>query len=150
MMDPVAALRPLPFLHPMLVHFPLVLLLGAATLDVLAFGTGRERLATPARWMLWVGTLAAAVAVWSGHESAEALENQVHPDTRALIMLHHDWAMVVLGGAVILSVSRLVFGERRFRRASVVLAIVLAVTIAVVSHLGGQLVFLHGVAVRPS
>ena len=55
-----------------------------------------------------------------------------------------------LGGAAILSVWRLFFGERRFRRASVVLAIVLAVVIATVAHLGGQLVFLHGVAVRES
>ena len=59
-------------------------------------------------------------------------------------------AIGALGGAAILSVWRLFFGERRFRRASVVLAIVLAVVIATVAHLGGQLVFLHGVAVRES
>ena len=149
-MDLFAALHPLPFVHPMLVHFPPVLLVVAATLDLLALATRRQSLAVTARWMLWAGTLAAGLAVWSGHESAEALENQMSPDTRALVMLHHDWAIGVLVGAAILAVSRLFFGERRFRRASVVLAVALAVTIAIVSHLGGQLVFLHGVAVRPS
>jgi uncharacterized membrane protein len=149
-MDIVAALRPLPYVHPMLVHFPVVLLVAAAALDALAFVTGRGSLAATARWSLWVGTLAAALAVWSGHESAEALEGQVGPAASALIMLHHDGAMVVLGGAAVVSLWRLVFGEHRWRRTSLALAIVLAALVAVVSHLGGQLVFLHGVAVHPS
>ena len=149
-MDPFTALRPLPFVHPLLVHFPVVLLLGAAALDGLALVFRNGRLAVAARWMLWAGTLAAGVAVWSGHESAEALEHQVGPEAAALIDLHHDWAIVVLVGAAILSVSRLIFGDQRFRPAAVVLAIVLAVTVAIVAHLGGQLVYLHGVAVHPS
>jgi uncharacterized membrane protein len=149
-MEFLTALQPLPFFHPMLVHFPVVLLLGAAALDALALMARRQRLAVAARWMLWAGTLAAGVAVWSGHESAEALEDHVGPDAAALIDLHHDLAVFVLVAAAFLSVVRLVFGERRFRGASVVLAIVLAVTVAIVAHLGGQLVYLHGVAVRPS
>jgi uncharacterized membrane protein len=149
-MNPFAALRPLPFVHPLLVHFPVVLLVGAAALDAFALAIRSRRPAVAARWMLWAGTLAAGLAVWSGHESAEALEHQVGRDAAALIDLHHDWAIVVLVGAAILSVSRLVFGERRFRAAAVVLAIVLAVTVAIVAHLGGQLVYLHGVAVHPS
>ena len=149
-MELTAALRPLPYVHPMLVHFPVVFLLAAAALDALALVSGRKRLAATARWSLWAGTLAAAFAVWSGHESAEALESQVGSDARALIMLHHDWAVALLVGAVVLSLWRLVFGERRGWRTSLVLAIILAALVAAVSHLGGQLVFLHGVAVRPS
>ena len=145
----VTALRPLPNVHPMVVHFPVVLLLMAGGLDALALAAGRTQLAAVGRWALWIGTLAAGLAVWSGHESAEALESGVGPDARALIGLHHDGAMTVLGGAAVLSVWRLVAGERRWRRWSLVLAVIVAALVAAVSHLGGQLVFLHGVAVRP-
>ena len=149
-MDVFTALRPLPYVHPLLVHFPVVLLLAAAALEALALATRHERLAVAARWMLWAGTLAAGLTYWSGHESAEALEDTVSPDARALIELHEDCALVVLVGAGGLSVLRLLLGERRWRGAAVVLAIGLAIMVALVAHLGGQLVYLHGVAVRPS
>jgi uncharacterized membrane protein len=149
MIEFVTALRSLPYVHPMIVHFPVVLLLMAAGLDVLEVVSGRERLAITARWALWLGTLGAALAVWTGHESAEALEDTLGPAALALVDLHHDGAIAVLVAAAVLSVWRLVAGDRRWRRAYLVLAIVLAAMVAVVSHLGGQLVYLHGVAVRP-
>jgi uncharacterized membrane protein len=49
-------------LHPLVVHFPLGLLPGAALLYILAWSTGRESLAWVAFWLLILGALGAAVA----------------------------------------------------------------------------------------
>lgn len=145
----LAALHPLPSVHPMVVHFSVVLLLVAVALDAFRLATAREALAVAARWALVAGTVAAALAVWTGHESAEAFEGQLGPGARTLVALHHDGAMIVLGVGAVLSVCRLVAGERRWRYASLALGAILAALVAAVAHLGGQLVFLHGVAVRP-
>ena len=52
--------------HPLVVHFPVVLLPGAALLYILAWLTGRESWAWTALWLLVLGTVSAAVAVATG------------------------------------------------------------------------------------
>jgi len=52
--------------HPLVVHFPLAFLGGAALLYGLAWVTGRDSLATIGLWLLILGTIAAVTAVATG------------------------------------------------------------------------------------
>lgn len=53
-------------IHPLVVHFPVAFLAGAALLYVLAWLAGRESWAWTGLWLLALGTLSAAVAVGTG------------------------------------------------------------------------------------
>ena len=53
-------------LHPLVIHFPIGFLAGAALLYVLAWLAGHESWAWTALWLLGLGTLAAALAVGTG------------------------------------------------------------------------------------
>jgi uncharacterized membrane protein len=136
----------LPNLHPLLVHFPIALLPVSVALDLLGVVTGRRDAQSAGRWMLWLGTLGAALAVFTGHEAAEAL--RVGAAAGALMATHHDVAMGVLAAAAALSLWRLVAPEPRWRAVYLVVAVGLLAALVVVSDLGGQMVFRHGVAVH--
>lgn len=53
-------------IHPLVVHFPVAFLAGAALLYVLAWLAGRASWAWTGLWLLALGTLSAAVAVGTG------------------------------------------------------------------------------------
>ena len=53
-------------IHPLVVHFPVAFLAGAALLYVFAWLAGRESWAWTGLWLLALGTLSAAVAVGTG------------------------------------------------------------------------------------
>src|SRR6266498_977811 len=54
-------------LHPIVVHFPIALLVTSLGIEVLALlRKGPEWLTPAAKWLLWMGTIGAALAVSSG------------------------------------------------------------------------------------
>lgn len=53
-------------IHPMLVHFPIAFLNGFFLMEVIGFISKREEFRAAARWMLYLGTLGALVAVAAG------------------------------------------------------------------------------------
>ena len=141
----------LPNVHPLVVHFPIALLPTSVALSLLGLVTARRDIDAAARWTLWLGTVAAAFAVYSGHEAADALRPHVGAAAGALMTTHHDVSMGVLVTAVALSVWRFVApegGTGRWRAVYLVAAIGLLAALAITSDLGGRMVFMHGVAVR--
>ena len=141
----------LPNAHPPAVHFPLVLLPISVALDLLGVVRARRHLDVAARWALWLGTLGAAVAVYTGHEAADVLRPGVGIDAGGVMTTHHDVAMAALVAAAVLSLWRLVLpdpGTRRWRAVYLAIALGLLGALAVTADLGGRLVFVHGVAVR--
>jgi uncharacterized membrane protein len=77
--------------HPLVVHFPIAFLYGAALLYFVAWSARREAIAWAAMWFLVLGVLSAAVAVGTGWYSAGGVmldpsvkENVLEPHMRLM------------------------------------------------------------------
>jgi uncharacterized membrane protein len=89
-------------LHPLLVHYPMAFLSGAAVIYLISWAARRELWAWTGLWMLALGTIGAALAVWTGLRAGESvmLANVV----RDRILVHHKhYMLAVLGLSVMLS-----------------------------------------------
>ena len=129
--------------HPLVVHFPLALLPGAALLYVLAWLAGRESLAWTALWFLALGTVSAAVAAGTGLY-ADGQKGMVDPTVREqLLDPHRFWMLSTLGLSAPLTIWAL--GGRPFpSRGRSLFVLLLLVVLAVMSHgadYGGRLVY---------
>lgn len=79
-------------IHPLVVHYPVALLTLATVLYVVAWVSRRESLAWTALWMLALGTLGAAVAVWTGLRASAGV--MVAQSVRDHILIHHKRLMI--------------------------------------------------------
>ncbi len=78
--------------HPLLVHFPIAFIYGAAAMYFLASIAASERLKWTALWMLMLGALGAAAAVASGFYAATGL--MVSQSVRHELLRNHKHLMV--------------------------------------------------------
>src|SRR5579863_7891849 len=81
-------------LHPLVVHYPIALLTLAPLLYVVAWISSRESWAWTALWMLALGTLGAAVAVWTGLRAGAGV--MVAQSVRDHILIHHKQVMIAV------------------------------------------------------
>lgn len=133
-------------LHPIVVHFPIALLMTALFLDGAALVFKRPGLHRVALWNLGLGTLGAAVAVWTGLRAAEVAKHSF--EIHQIVELHRKLgiATLVIGGLVV--------GWRLFKRdhltakaraLALALMLAMAATLSLGAHLGGRLVYEFGV-----
>jgi uncharacterized membrane protein len=150
MMELFGGLREVPNVHMVVVHFPIALLPVAFGLDALGWLFGARSLQDAGRWTLWIGTLAAGAAVWSGIEGADDVHPYVTDAAEALMDVHMKLQFGTLGAAIALSAWRLAARPFPVRGAFVYLLVSAAMVanLAVASDFGGQMVFVHGVAVQ--
>jgi uncharacterized membrane protein len=88
--------------HPLVVHFPIAFLYGAAMLYFLAWAAGREAWAWTGLWLLALGALSAAVAVGTGLYGAQGL--MVARSVKAHLLSNHRLVMIgVLALSLVLS-----------------------------------------------
>jgi uncharacterized membrane protein len=78
--------------HPLVVHFPIAFLMGAAFVYFLAWATGRESLAWTALWLLLLGALSATIAVATGLYAESGV--MVAPLVRAALLVPHKRFML--------------------------------------------------------
>ncbi len=128
--------------HPLVVHFPLAFLPGAAFFYVLAWLAGRESLAWTALWLLALGTASAAVAVGTGLRADQGV--MVDPTVREALLNHHRaWMLGTLGSSGALLVWALAARPFPVRLRGVFVVLLLGV-LAVMAHgadFGGRLVY---------
>ena len=129
-------------IHPLVVHFPLALLPGAALFYMLAWLAGRESLAWTALWFLALRTVSAAVAAGTGLHASEGV--MVDPTVREqLLDPHKSWMLTTLGLSAALTVWAL--GGPPFpARGRSLFVLLLLVVLAVMAHgadYGGRLVY---------
>ena len=138
--------------HPVVVHFPLALvitatlLLWAARLRIL--GPHAATLSIVGTWNLCLGTVAAVLALATGLAAVTHL--QVGVDAHLAISLHLKWAFFATMLLVLVSVWRGA-GSAQDSRPSWIFLVVLsaaAVSLAVTGYRGGQNVYRYGVGVR--
>ena len=142
-----------PNLHPLVVHFPIALLLTAAGLDVAGWALRCNRSLRFVATALYVlGTLAIVAAYVTGRAAAGTvwLPGMAH----AAVKEHWDWAFRAVWFFTILTAVRLVllWRGRAEPRPALIAALALAgllggVLLAETGDRGGRLVYQHGVGI---
>ncbi|HKD66095.1 MAG TPA: DUF2231 domain-containing protein [Candidatus Binataceae bacterium] len=134
--------RQLQNIHPLIVHFPIAFLFGAALLYLLAWLAKRESWAWTGLWLLSLGTLGAAAAVASGLYGAEGV--MVARSVREHLLVNHQRIMLgVLALSVVLSAWAWL-ARPIPHRGGVVFLFLLAILIAgltVGADFGGRMVY---------
>ena len=128
--------------HPLLVHFPIAFLTGAALLYFAAAATGRAMLAWTALWLLVLGTLSALAAVATGLYAEPGV--MIAPSVRAELLVPHERLMLgTLGLAFALALWALVARPLPTRGTTLflVLLLVLLVVLTKGADYGGRLVY---------
>jgi uncharacterized membrane protein len=143
---------PLPGWHPLVVHFPLALIVVAAALllaaRVLRSASLAATAATVGTWNLCLGAVAAVFALGTG--LAAAIDLDVGTAVRQAISLHMRWALFTTLTLVLLAVWRGA-GTAQESRPSwlfIVLLLVACAALGVTGYRGGKNVFEYGVGVK--
>jgi uncharacterized membrane protein len=90
-------------IHPLIVHFPIALLMGAALFYFLALIFRKDTFATTAFFLLILGTLSACVAAGTGLYAEEGV--MVSFSVREHLLEHHEQLMLAITGlSIILTV----------------------------------------------
>ena len=129
-------------IHPLIVHFPIAFLFGAALLYLLARLAKRESWAWTGLWLLGLGTIGAAAAVASGLYGAEGV--MVVPAVREHVLVYHERIMLgVLGLSVVLSAWAWLARPMPLKGNSVFLILLglLVLWLAVGADFGGRMVY---------
>jgi uncharacterized membrane protein len=144
--------NPVPGWHPMVVHFPLALVLIATPLLLAARLLRREAIASTVAivgtWNLCLGAIAAVFALATG--LAAVLDLDVSTAARQAVSLHMKWAMFSTLVLLLLAVWRGA-GTAQGSRPSWVFIIVLlaaAAALVITGYRGGKNVYEFGVGVK--
>jgi uncharacterized membrane protein len=142
-----------PNVHPLVVHFPIALLITAAGLDLTGWALRCNRSLRFAATLLYVvGTITTVGAYVTGREAAEVIwqPGMAH----AAVKDHWDWAFRTVWFFAILTTARLILLRRRRAdpRPLLVAALTVAGLLGVVllgetGDRGGRLVYQHGVGI---
>ncbi|HMH89033.1 MAG TPA: DUF2231 domain-containing protein [Steroidobacteraceae bacterium] len=145
-------MSPVPGWHPVVVHFPLALILVATLLLLAARLLRGDALASTAAtvgtWNLCLGAFAALFALATG--LGAVLDLDVSAAARQAISLHMKWAMFSTLALVLLAVWRGAGAAPGSRPSWVFILVLLAATaaLAVTGYRGGQNVYEFGVGVK--
>jgi uncharacterized membrane protein len=137
--------------HPMLVHFPLALIITAAATLLLArtlSGSIAATLATVGTWNLGLGAVAALFAVGTG--MAAALHLHLAVAAKEAVSLHVKWALFTSVALLLLAVWRGAGGAQNSRPSWLFLLVLFAATGSLIEtgYRGGQNVYRFGVGVE--
>lgn len=141
----------LPGWHPIVVHFPLALVVTAAPLLVTARLLRAERhagmLATVGTWNLCIGAVAAVLALATG--LAAVLDLHLGAAAHQAISVHLKWAIFTTLALVLLAVWRGAGSAPQSRPTWLFIVVLSAATLALIvtGYRGGQNVYRYGVGV---
>ena len=133
-------------LHPLLVHFPIALLLSALLVDGLALALKRPHLHRVALWNLCLGTLGAGAAVLSGLQAEDVAKHSF--EIWKIMTLHKRLGITTLILGVLTAGWRLWKRDRlgpRTRAATMAGMLAMAATLGIGAYLGGRMVYEYGV-----
>ena len=132
--------------HPLVVHFPIALILSAFLVDVLALVLKRPHLHRVALWNLCLGTLAAGAAVLTGLQAEGVAKHSF--EIWEVMELHEKLGITTLILGLMSCGLRLGLRDRLnggLRAFAMLLALAMVSTLTYGASLGGRLVFEFGV-----
>lgn len=133
--------------HPMFVHFPIALLLACVFFYIVGIVLKKDNLLIAGKWSLYLGTLSAAAAVWTGLRAAGSVEHG--GDSHQIMMAHQYLGITILLLSAVLSIWVLI-SKVNMPKAPKIFFLILLLLVVFISQqadFGGRLVFLHGVGV---
>lgn len=136
-------------LHPMMVHFPIALLITSVVFDVAWIMVKRESLREGALWLLALGLLGGLAALGSGELAEEAAEKAGLAES--LIERHEVLAKITLGIFGLLLAWRLFLRNQFTARTMAAYLVVAAIGLGMLGatgHFGGDLVYNHRAGVK--
>ena len=128
--------------HPLLVHFPIAFIYGAALLYFLAWILANDGLKWAAFWMLLLGAISAGVTLLSGFYAAPGL--MISQSVRDELLQHHKHLMVAASavtGALTLWALAARPMPTRYRPVFLVGLLAVLCLITAGADLGGEMVF---------
>ncbi len=139
-------------LHPAVVHFPVALTFVALLFEAASRAPRWRALETASLVLIVLAALGAVGGVVTGKLAHE--EAVVPVEARALVEQHDQLGLLVTGGLLLLAVARalLARGCRQQGPGGLLYLALLCVVCGVMSyqgHLGGRLVYEHGVGTAP-
>jgi len=126
-------------IHPMIVHFPIALLITSLFFDFLMLVTKKEGFERTAFHLLTLGVLGSLAAIVFGILAEDAAGNR--PGIHDIIETHELLAVSTAGLFVIILIVRYIFMKKD------TIGVALLLTTA---YYGGQLVYEYGAAVSPA
>ena len=134
--------------HPLFVHFPIALLMACVVFYIVGIIFKKGNLLIAGKWTLYLGTLSATFAVWTGLRAAETVEHG--GGTHQIMMAHQYLGITILVSSVVLSLW-LLFSKTNVPakgRTFFVLALLVQAAILIQqADFGGRMIFLNGVGV---
>ena len=141
-----------PNIHPLVVHFPIALLLAAVVTDLLSVVlTRRPALREAATWLYCAGAGTAVAAYLTGSSAADSM--LLPAEVTPLVDVHDNWAFRTTALFALLAAARLALPRFLTLKApawwgALALALVGAGMLYETAERGGQLVFQHGLGVQ--
>lgn len=144
-------------LHPVIVHFPIVLILIGTAVAAAAVFIRRWHLPWLAAGMLAAGALGSIAATWTGENEGE-MAGKLPPQADQILEQHEEWGERARNFALVAALLAVAAASTaRFPKAAFSLGIVAALVAVTASyavvecgHYGGQLVYKHGVGINTS
>ncbi len=139
-------------IHPMIVHFPIALLLTATLISVLAvlFRKKREELKIVLYWVLILGAISVLAALFSGLYEDERV---IHNDAIHQVMEVHKLLGFIITSALVLITLWFVIRKRNIRYKELVIIMILLIgtssVLVYTAYLGGKIVYEQGAGVMP-
>ena len=137
-------------LHPILIHFPIALLVAGLGIDVAGWLLGSDWLRRSALLLLILGALGTAAAVWSGSSQEEIIVKT--PDIERTLETHSDSGEATMW--FFLGVAAVRAGVVRRRKLTpgvhalfILLWLVGAGLLVRTAYYGGEMVYEHGAGV---
>jgi len=139
----------MPNLHPVIVHFPIALIIVAAACDLIGILSSRRSFIQAANIISVFAGIGAIFAVLTGWLAEESVW---HPEAAHEILETHELlGFVFLGVILVMVIFRLAVRERiydRFRWIGFFMALIGSAIVGYGGYLGGEMVFAHGAGVR--
>ena len=148
-MDVFEGIREAPNIHPLFLHFPLVLLPVALLFWVLSLALRRDELFRAGRWLLYLATASVIAAAWSGFVAENQLGHESH--MHDLIHQHKAFMLATAILTVLLCLTAFLLRKRASYGLHLTLTVVLASTVVFMTFgadEGGHAVFGHGIGTR--
>ncbi len=141
----------LTYLHPMVVHFPIALLIVGFAFDIVSLFVRKEFFLKAGLYLLILGAAGAVAAFISGNLAGEGVAEG--GSLQQAIGRHEEAATLtlwILGAAVVVRLASIVFRkfESSLRWLGVILFLAGALSVSRTAHLGGQLVYNHAAGVQ--
>ena len=141
----------MPNIHPLVIHFPIVLLLGAVFFEFLGHIFGNDYVKKTAKVTLLFGTLSLAVAVLTGWLAHQTVPHSEH--SYPVIETHQLLGFLALGGFSGAALFKFILVPKYkscwIYRIYLLLSLASIVALILGAHYGGKLVYEYGVGVKP-